>query len=511
MSYQLSRRSLLKGAGVAMPLPYLNLMAKSQDSAAQKKRFVALFKPNGVHPPTWSINDGKEHDYQMSALMRPLQHHKKDLLILDNIGNKHQASHHGWNFLCGNVRPQEASVDQVIADKIGQDTSFRSLELTTEGVFTNQPDCSYISYDSKGRFIPRESDPQLVFDKLFRSPMSSASKRREMASILDGVRDNAAHLKRRIGKEDAQTLDEYYTIVRETEKKLALAAKTSKSQIDTSKFKRPSTCSNLDEQVTAMLDIMALALWTDTTRVSTYMLGNDNSRLIFDFLGVDEQHHWLSHFFRNFSIGNVTKLNKINYWHMQKFAYFMDKLKSFKDGNDTLLDNTLIFYGSSMGHSDTHAGSRIPAVFGGGKNIVKTGRYVNHAQAQDPRGLHMALLKQYGVETDNFQRYDKTMSGLADSNYEHFKTKQYPKYIKEENGIIKLQGNLRQSQNIDTPRLHLMKVDNAKSVKIEVAFKNFNSVNLAYYCTRDVYIEAKGKNENGHWIISEITKIEEVK
>ena len=128
MSYQLNRRTILKGAGIAMPLPYLNLMAKSENSLNQKKRFVALFKPNGVHPPTWAINDGKEHDYEMSALMRPFQHHKKDLIILDNIGNKHQSGHCGYNFLCGNNRPREASLDQVIADHIGKDSSVRSLE-----------------------------------------------------------------------------------------------------------------------------------------------------------------------------------------------------------------------------------------------------------------------------------------------------------------------------------------------------------------------------------------------
>jgi hypothetical protein len=196
---------------------------------------------------------------------------------------------------------------------------------------------------------------------------------------------------------------------------------------------------------------------------------------------------------------------------MQKFAYFLDKLKSFKDGNDSLLDNTLIYFGSSMGHSDTHAGSRIPAILAGGKNIIKTGRYINHAKAQDPRGLHMAILKQFDINIDKFQGYSSTMRGLNDSNYDHFQTKKYQTYLKEEDGIIKLQGNLRQSPNINTPRLHLMKVDNTKSVKIEVSFGNFNKTNLAYFCTRDVYIEGKGKNDNGHWMITEVTKIEELK
>ncbi|WDE99242.1 DUF1552 domain-containing protein [Lentisphaera profundi] len=509
MSYKISRRSFLSGVGVAMPLPYLNLMAKNSKAPKAQKRFLALFKPNGVHPPTWAIQNGKEKQFDLSALMRPLQPYKNDLLILDNIGNKHQASHHGYNFLCGNQRPKEASLDQVIAKEIGNDTNVRSLELTTEGIFTNQPDCSYISYDDKGRYVPRESDPQLVFDKLFRSPLNNVKRRQEMTSILDGVKDNASFLKRRVGKEDQETLDEYYTIIRETEIKLANSKKN--KAIDSSSFIRPQASTNLDEQVTAMMDIMALALWTDTTRVSTYMLGNDNSRLIFDFLGIQEQHHWLSHFFRNFSIGNITKLNKINYWHLQKFAYMMSRLQGLKDGNGTLLDNTLIYFGSGMGHSDTHAGSRIPAVLAGGKNIVKTGRYINHAQGQDPRALHMAIMQQYGIKRDSYQGYSQSMTGLNDSNYDHFVTKQIDTFIKEENGTIKIQGTLQQSPNIDTPRLHTMKVANAKSVKIEVSFGNFNKVNLAYYCTRNVYIEAKGKLDKGHWMITEVTKIEELK
>ena len=509
MSFKLSRRSFLTGVGVAMPLPYLNLMAKNSSAPQAQKRFLALFKPNGVHPPTWAIQNGKEKQFELSALMRPLQAHKNDLLILDNIGNKHQASHHGYNFLCGNQRPKQASMDQVIAKHIGDSSNVRSLELTTEGIFTNQPDCSYISYDDKGRYIPRESDPQLVFDKLFRSPLNNPRRRKEMTSILDGVKDNANFLKRRVGKEDQQTLDEYYSIVRETELKLASSKKN--TAVDTSGFVRPRASTNLDDQVTSMMDIIALALWTDTTRVSTYMLGNDNSRLIFDFLGIQEQHHWLSHFFRNFSIGNITKLNKINYWHLQKFAYMMNRLKSLKDGNGTLLDNTLIYFGSGMGHSDTHAGNRVPAVLAGGKNIVKTGRYINHAKGQDPRALHMAIMQQYGIKTDSYQGYTQTMAGLNDSNYDHYVPKQFQTFIKEENGIIKIQGTLQQSQNINTPRLHTMKVANAKTLNIEVPFKNFNTVNLAYYCTRDVYIEAKGTQENGHWSINEVTKIEELK
>ncbi|MCM8532086.1 MAG: DUF1552 domain-containing protein [Lentisphaeraceae bacterium] len=511
MSFKLNRRSALKGLGVALPLPFLNAMATPKQKETPK-RFLALFKPNGVHPPTWAINNGKENEFELSALMKPLTPHKQDLLVLDNMGTKLQAGHNGYNFLCGNGRPREASVDQVLAKHLGKNTPLKSLELTTEGIFTNKADCSYISYDEKGRFVPRESDPQLVFDKLFRSPMSNKKRRQEMTSILDGVKDNAGFLERRVGKEDNQTLDEFYTMVRETEKKLEARRKLSKLQkVDTSTFKRPTTGGNLDSQVTAMMDIIALAFLTDSTRVSSYMLGNDNSRLVFDFLGVNEQHHWLSHFFRNFSIGNITKLNKINLWHTQKFAYMLSKLKSFKEGENTLLDNTVVMFGSGMGHSDVHSGNRIPTILAGGKGLIKTGRYVNHQEGQSVTGLHLSLLHQFGIQQKTFQRKTDTLPGLNDSNYEHFVQKKIATYLKEEKNVIKLQGSLRLSTDINTPRLHLMDIEGKGTVKIEIPFGNFNKVNLAFYCGKDVYIEGKGKQESGRWNISSISKISELK
>ena len=151
MRTTLSRKTLLQGAGVALPLPFLDVMEGAQQNPHQPtQRFVALFKPNGVHPPTWAINNGKEHDFELSALMKPLEPHKKDLLVLDNMGTRHQAGHNGANFLCGVGRANGASMDQVLADHIGKTTAMKSLELTTEGIFTNKADCSYISYDEKG-------------------------------------------------------------------------------------------------------------------------------------------------------------------------------------------------------------------------------------------------------------------------------------------------------------------------------------------------------------------------
>jgi hypothetical protein len=361
----MNRRSFLRGsAGAALPLPFLNLMEASAKESGQDEpplRFMTLFKPNGVHPPSWHINGGSEFDFRMSPLMQPFAKHKDDLLILDNMGDFGFSSHANSTrrFLSGHhENTRSASIDQHIADKIAGDTPHRSLELTTEGLFPNQIGCSYISYDAKGQPIPRESDPQLIFDRLFRSPLSHPQKRAEMASLLDRVRDDAKSLTRRAGTEDRDTLDQYLTVVRETEQRLQKMQQRSAATTDFSSFKRPERSANLDEQVTSMIDLIALAMWTDSSRCITYMLGNSNSRMIFDFLGVKEQHHYLSHFFRNFSRSNLEGLLKISRWHMEKFDYLLTRLKSFKDHNGTLLDHSVVLFGSGMGHRDNHTVTR---------------------------------------------------------------------------------------------------------------------------------------------------------
>ena len=190
MKTSIGRRTFLRGTGTLLPLPSLNMMRASASTATNESpptRFLTLFKPNGVHPPSWNINAGTEHDFRMSPLMKPFEKHKDDLLILDNMGDFGFSSHKNSTrrFLSGHhENTKSASVDQLIADKICGDTPHRSMELTTEGLFPNQFGCSYISYDRNGAAIPRESDPQLIFDRLFRNPAANPQRRRELADVI---------------------------------------------------------------------------------------------------------------------------------------------------------------------------------------------------------------------------------------------------------------------------------------------------------------------------------------
>jgi hypothetical protein len=519
--WDIRRRTFLRGAaGALVPLPFLNLMeasakAESRDLAGDAKppvRFVTLFKPNGVHPPSWNINGGVENDFHMSPLMAPFAKHKDDLLILDNMGDFGFSSHSNSTrrFLSGHHKnSKSASVDQLIADKIRGKTAHRSLELTTEGLFTNQIGCSYISYDENGDPIPRESDPQMVFDQLFRNPMRDPQQREEFSSLLDKVRDDAKALQRKSGREDSETLDEYFTVLRETEQRLEnLAPLASAQRVDFSSLKRPESSSNLNEQVDAMLDIIAMALWTDSTRCITYMLGNSNSRMIFDFLGIKKQHHYLSHFFRHFSRSNIDALLKISLWHMEKFDYLLTKLKSYRDHNGSLLDNSVVMFGSGMGHSDNHTAQRIPIVLAGkGGGMLKTGRYLRYSENQELGRLHLSLLQKFGVDSGSYANASAPLPGLDGGAFEEYRERPFESWVRLGKGKITVQGRLRMSDNLDEAKVFYIDVKDKPPVRIEVGFGDFHGFNLAYHVGTPITLSGNSSERSGQLVLTKVTDL----
>lgn len=514
MPWSINRRTLLRSSTAALlPLPFLNLMEKNASggtSSAPPLRFMTLFKPNGVHPPSWNINGGREKDFRMSPLMQPFAKHKDDLLILDNMGDFGFSSHANSTrrFLSGHHQNTKiASIDQLIADKIGGSTAHRSLELTTEGLFPNQIGCSYISYDADGAPIPRESDPQLIFDRLFRNPMQNGAQRERMTSLLDRVSEHAKSLARGAGAEDRQTLEQYLTVVRETELRLQNAKNQSSATHWNVDPERPPTPANLNEQVDSMIDLISLALWTDSTRCVTYMLGNSNSRMVFDFLGISQQHHYLSHFFRNFSRENLDALLKISLWHMEKFDSLLTRLKSFKDHNGTLLDHTLVLFGSGMGHSDNHTATRIPIVLAGAKGVLKTGRYVRYNENQQLGRLHLALLQKFGVKTDSYANWTDPLPGLSDSQYQAYQERDFESWAKHSQGTITVQGRLRLSEDLDEARIFYVDIEDGPPVRIDVEFRDFHDFNLAYHCGTPIRLSGTGTDQNGRLLISKITKL----
>ena len=515
--HRLPRRTLLRGTGALLPLPFLNLMeGASKEADTPPLRFMTLFKPNGVHPPSWNISAGTETDFRMSPLMQPFAKHKDDLLLLDNIGDFGFSSHANSTrrFLCGHHRnTRTASADQLIAEKISGDTPHRSLELTTEGLFPNQIGCSYISYDAKGNYMPRESDPLLLFDRLFRNPMTHPGKRREMTSLLDRVAHDAKALARQAGTEDRRTLEEYLTVVRETEKRLEnlQASQGGNARIDPTKVRRPLRPTNLDEQVEAMLDLVCLALWTDSTRCATYMLGNSNSRMVFDFLGIKEQHHYLSHFFRNFSRHNLDALLKISLWHMEKFDSLLTRMKSYRDRHGSLLDHSVVLYGSGMGHSDNHTVSRIPVVLAGkGGGRLKTGRYLRYSENQELGRLHLSLLKMFDIHTDSFANSTTPLPGLDGGHFKPYAERQFPSWAKYDGGKIDAQGRLRMSDNLDDARTFFLEIEDQSPLRIQVGFGDFHHYNLAYHCGAVIHLSGNGSQQGQQLLLTKVTALKPI-
>lgn len=515
---KMDRRSWLRASsGALLPLPFLNLMeaqANGGPASVPPIRFVALFKPNGVHPPSWNIEGGTEHEFRMSPLMKPFERHRKDILILDGLGDfgfsAHQ--HSSRRFLSGHHgNSKSASMDQMLANHIGGGTVHRSLELTTEGLFPSQIGCSYISYDQHGAPIPRESDPQLVFDRLFRSPMSEPSKRDQMLSVLDRVRDDAKSLARQAGAEDRRTLDQYLSVVRDTEKKLTTMQIKSTAKETIPQNKRPSSGGTLDEQVVAMIDLIVLALWTDSTRCATYMLGNENSRMVFGFLGIKEQHHYLSHFFRNFSRENMDSLLRITLWHMEKFDYLLERMKSYRDQDGSLLDNSVVLYGAGMGHSDNHTATRIPTVLAGqGGRFLKTGRYLRYSKNQELSSMHLTLLRKFGLPIESFAGTDTPLPGLDGSDYEPYQERPFESWVQMDGIKIQAQGRLRMSDNLDEAKTFYVDIKGKSSIRMDIEFGDFHEFNVAYYCGLPVVIEGTGKETNGVPVITKIQKLRSV-
>jgi Protein of unknown function (DUF1552) len=514
---RMDRRSWLRSScGALLPLPFLNLMeARGAESSPKPPvRFIALFKPNGVHPPSWNIHGGTEHDFRMSPLMKPFERHRDDILILDSLGDFGFSAHHhsSRRFLCGHHgNSKAASMDQLLADHLRGDTLHRSLELTTEGLFPSQIGCSYISFDKNGSPIPRESDPQLVFDRLFRSPFADPKKRNEMISLLDRVEEDSKALRRRAGFEDRRTLDQYLSVVRETEKRLATMKAEKSTKVDYDQLQRPTSGGNLNDQVVAMLDLIVLALWTDSTRCATYMLGNENSRMVFDFLGIKEQHHYLSHFFRHFSRQNLDSLLRVTLWHMEKFDYLLERMKSFRDQDGTLLDNSVVLFGAGMGHSDNHTATRIPTVLAGsGGRMFKTGRYVRYAKNQELSSLHLALLRKFGVQIDSFAGHREELLGLDKSDYEPYRERSFESWVKTEGSTVVAQGRLRMSDDLDEGNIFYIDIEGKPTIRLEIEFRDFHEFNVAFYCGLPITIEADFRDADGSYTITKIRSLRSV-
>jgi len=423
-TYQIPRRTFLKGAGVSLAVPFLDIMSPAVSYAKAKAvadpvRLCVLYKGCGVNPHSWDIVGGTETKFELSKILRPLAPVQKDILVLGNLDNDGVSSHMDapGTFMSAtkHKNPNRYSFDQRIADRLGGQTPIKSVQLTADNVWKQHPWLNILSYDKTHQPLRGQHDPQSAFDLIFKNA-AQAKRQTELASVLDGVKDASSSLLRRASTQDQQVLQQYFDSLRDVEKGIerarangqAAAADPKLAQVDPA-----LEVGNLGERIKAMMDLIALAFWTDSTRVASCMLANTNSRIHYDFMGVNAEFHYVSHHVRNKKV--LPKYDGINTWHTAQLRYLIEKLKTLPDGSGTVFDNSLILWGSGIKHGDYHSLTDLPLVLaGGGGGQVALGRHVRYPKAQPYANLLLTLMKLMGAPAPSIGDSTGLLPGITE-------------------------------------------------------------------------------------------------
>jgi len=418
-----SRRSFLRSAGVTLALPFLGSLRPRRAMAqavAPPSRLLVIYTPNGMNMADWTpATTGK--DYVLTPILKPLSTIKEDVLVLTGIDNRpaetddfgQHAPATAAFLTCHNVAKSQKiknaiSMDQVAANAIGGATRFASLQLGTHGGSNaggcdGGYSCAYtrnISWANATTPMPKMIRPRAVFDLMFAGtdPNATVAERERRRvydrSVLDAVLADASSLESKLGTSDRQKLDQYMTGVRELEMRLDEPAATC------SIIERPGDDPNFPTKVRLMLDLMALAVECDLTRVVTFMMGNSISGQSFPFAGVPEAHHAVSHHRRQ--AANLAKLTKIDRWEVKQFVYLVEKLKLIQDDEtSTALDNSLVYFSSEIADGNTHTNRNLPILLAGRAGSVRPGRHVRYSGAP-LANLYISMLKHIGVSVSSF-------------------------------------------------------------------------------------------------------------
>ncbi|MBM3752553.1 MAG: DUF1552 domain-containing protein [Acidobacteria bacterium] len=425
----LSRRTLLRGLGTAIALPMFDAMTPAMAAPARSGpaplRMAFTYVPNGIIMENWTpAADGKA--FEFSRIIKPLEPFREKMLVLSGLThNNGRALGDGpgdharaaASFLTG-AHPRKTagadikngvSADQIAAITLGNRTRFASIELGIEhgrivGNCDSGYSCAYsnsISWRSEATPMPPEVNPKLVFERLFGNGdvAETAASRAMRKSILDYVREDAATLQSSLGVSDKRKLDEYLTSVREIEKRIEASANTVGSTDAPSLEKPEGIPVDFEEHVQLMFDLQTVAYQTDSTRISTFMIGREGSNNTYRQIGVPDAHHGISH--HQGDAEKIEKLTKINEHHLVQFAKWIEKLSKIQDGDGTLLDHSMIVYGSGLSDGNRHHHHDLPIVIAGGANkSLSMGRHVRYAKDTPLTNLYVSLLDRFGVKPE---------------------------------------------------------------------------------------------------------------
>lgn len=424
-----NRRRFLRATGVCLGLPWLESLAThaAEQVAKAPQRLANLYVPNGVNVAAWQCS-GTGADYRPSPTLEPLASLKDDITVITGLNHENATpgpdggGDHARStavYLTG-VRPKKTggsdilngpSIDQVIARHIGRHTRLPSLELSTDGARTTGRcdsgySCAYqfnLSWASPTKPVPAEQNPRAVFERLFGSADANgadAEGRKQLRrSVLDFALDDAKSLERRLSEADRRKLDEYFTALRETEQRIESAEHASEAPPE---VRRPAGIpESYREHVRLMFDLTVLAFQSDAVRVVTLTLASDGSNRAFPEIGVPEAHHQLSHHRNN--PATLEKIAKIDRFYVEQFAWFLQRLQRVKEGEATLLDNSMVLYGSCLSEGNKHWHNNLPIVLAGrGGGTLSPGRLLAASDPTPMCNLHLALAQRMGVNLDRF-------------------------------------------------------------------------------------------------------------
>ncbi len=425
----ISRRTILRGLGVSLSLPWLEAMgplaAWADEPSAEKavpNRMAFIYVPNGKNMVDWTPQQ-EGSDFDLPAILEPLAPVKDKLLILTGLtADKARANGDGGGdharalaaFLTG-AQPRKTdgtdiragiSVDQVAASRIGDQVRLASLEIGCEhGAMAGNCDSGYscvysstMSWRSATQPLPKEVNPKLVFERLFATTPSAERAQRDALrkSILDFVREDSKDLAGKLGVNDVRKLDEYFAAVRDIELRIERAEKL--PPIQAPDYAVPAGIpSTYDEHIRLMCDLLVLAFQADVTRVVTCVVANEGSNKPYPFIEVPEGHHDLSH--HGGDDAKKAKIRQINLFHTKQLAYLLEKLNTTSEGDGTLLDHSMIAYGSGNSDGNAHNHDDLPILLaGGGCGTLKTGRHIRYAKETPLNNLWLAMLNRMEID-----------------------------------------------------------------------------------------------------------------
>ena len=425
------RRTVLKGLGAVMALPWLEAMGVQTSWAAGNtpvnnaapNRMAFLYVPNGVNMDGWRVGAEGALPDKLPAILAPLNNVRQDFSILTGLAAD-KARPHGDGggdharamaaFLTG-AQPRKTdganiragiSADQLAAARIGDRTRLASLEIGTEasklaGGCDSGYSCisqSNLAWRSATQPMPKEVNPKLIFERLFGAGSDLERQRRDAArkSVLDAVREDFRELNVRLGADDQRKLDEYFTAVREMELRIAKSAAGGQKKLPVGTLPPKGIPESYAEHLRLLADLIVLAFQTDTTRVATFVLANEGSNRAYPFIGVRDGHHSISH--HGHDPVKLAKIQDINVFHSTQLAYLLERLKSVKEGDGNLLDHSMIVYGSGNGDGDRHNHDDLPILLaGGGCGTLKQGRHIVYQKETPINNLWVSMLNRMDI------------------------------------------------------------------------------------------------------------------